>query len=191
MSHSTNNRFVASSSSSSSSVPSSGSKYAQPDNKYNDSSQRNRFLKPGSFKSSSGDGWKSLKCRQRFNKFSKINHRHMVSNEQKIEFTSTASEFPSLSRGTNVANTNSQNTLNYSKAINEDIETHKKNKQPPPRKFVSLVSLKKKKNDEDVKFVQDFEREEEYIDTNYFTEDEEEYYEDEEQLRLAEQDYDY
>lgn len=213
MSQSSNNRFLSSSSGSSSSSfsSSSSSKYVPPGKKYNDrfqrpqsdstsSSQPNRFLKASSFKSSSADGWKTSKSRQTGNRSSNSNSGYRFSNnrnehEKKNEFTSSEGDFPTLGGAgrastVNVALKKSQN-MNYSNAINEDIENHKKNIQPHSRKFVSLVSLKKNKKKEDVEFEEDFEREEDYVETTYFTEDEEEYYEDEEELRRTEQDYDY
>ena len=202
MSQTSNNRFLSSTS------PSSNSKYVPPGKKYNNTrfqrpesnvsstSQPSRFLKASSFKSSIDDGWKTSNNRQTGNRFSNSNRGYKFSGnqkkqEKKNEFTSSTDDFPTLGSGkqTNVLVKNSQNTLNYSNAINEDIETHKKNIQPPPRKFVSLVPLKKKKKDDLVEFEEDIEREEDYVETTYFTEDEEDYYE--ERLSRARENYEY
>ena len=223
MNHQSKNRFLSSSSGSpsfsSSFSSSSSSKYVPPSKKYNhdrfqrrpesdisSSSRPNRFLKASSFKSSSADGWKTSNNRQTGNRFSNSNRGYKFSgNEKKNEFTSSDGDFPTLGGGgtastTNVVLNKYQTTLNYSNAINEDIEIHRKNnQQSSTRKFISLVPLKKKKKNNEVEFEEDIEREEDYVETTYFTEDEEEEYygdeyyqkEDQERLRRAEEDYDY
>jgi len=157
-------------------------------------SRTNRFSKASSFKSSGVDGWKTMKTRETNNRFSNSNRGYNSLNNQKRmeknEFNSSDSDFPTLGLGPNLSIKNSQNSLDYSNAINEDIEIHKRNQKPIQKKFVSLVSLKKKKQFVDDEFEQDFERETDYVETTYFT-DEEEYYEDPEKIRQAEEDYDY
>lgn len=225
MSKSSNNRFLSSSQGSSpafssSNMASSSSVYVPPGKNCNNRFQRpqsntssssrpNRFLKASSFKSSSEDGWKTSNNRPTGNRFTNSNRGYKYSNnrnepEKKNQITSYEDNFPTLGgsdvgsrverSATNVA-LNKSKSMNYSNAIHEDIENHKKNIQPPTRKFVSLVTLKKKKNEEDAEFVEDVEREENYVETTYFTEEEEEeeYYkkEYEERLRRAEEDYDY
>ena len=210
MSQSSDYRFLSSTSSSSHSsyVPPgkkyNNSRFQRPESNAGSSSQSNRFLKPSSSKSCGDDGWKTLNNHQTGNRCSnsKRGYKFLANQkkpEKKNKFMSSDGDFPTLGAGReiNVSVNNFQNTLNYSNAINEDIEMHKKNIQPPPRKFVSLVTLKKKKKydevefKEDVEFQEDVEREEDYLETTYFTGDEEEYYEEQEAVRRAEQDYDY
>ena len=111
----------------------------------------------------------------------------------KPEFSLKNDNFPTLG-GSQTSKKSQTSTMNYSKKLaTENDFTPKKKHTPPPKKFVSLVNLKKtKKTNNNEEYETDEEMEQEFI-QKYDPMDEEleEYYKTEQQSRLENEDYDY
>lgn len=130
-----------------------------------------------------------------------VGYNNKYTNTSKNTFTSEFkikdNDFPSLSNSRQKESKNNTNNLNFSNVINYKDAAQigsKKVVTPQPKKFVTLVNKKKKKTEEITEFESDEETQENYIYTDwypYISEDEEEYYINEEEYRRQETDYDY
>lgn len=160
------------------------------------SSSSNRYIPPHKKNQRNRNNYnKSVSSKPEYNNNKKYNNnlKNTFTNEFKIK----NDDFPSLSNPTQKEPNNNTTNLNFSNVINyKDAAKIGSKKVVPqqPKKFVTLVNKKKKKTEEIVEFESDEETQENYIYTDwypYISEDEEEYYMNEEEYRRQETDYDY
>ena len=150
--------------------------------------ENNRFLNPRSrgYENRRYGNTRSSVEREKYNRNDNFNERKRFSKEKSQEKvvidTTNMQEFPGLGGGNvNRPNKSNNNINNYSNAANlsftQAMNNSKNNSLPEPekpRKFVSLVNKKKKTFVEEEDYEIDIELENNYLNTTYFSEEEEE-----------------